>query len=269
MSKHEYVHGYSQQENLRLNDQAGALESLLHHDTFYPSGSKVLEAGCGVGAQTEILCRRCPGIELTSIDISAESITAAKARVEGLKYPNVSFKQANIFDLPFNDESYEHVFVCFVLEHLSNPVEALQKLKRLVKKGGTITVIEGDHGSTFFHPDSEYARKGIQCLIDLQAASGGNSLIGRQLYPLMVEAGFDGVKVSPRFVYADASLPDMLESFTKNTFAAMVKGVEKDALAAGMINEEDFKKAIADLNRCAEDDGAFCYTFFKAIGVKD
>ena len=44
-----YVHGYDDRENQRLQDQAQTLVDLLHSDTAYPSGSRVLEAGCGVG----------------------------------------------------------------------------------------------------------------------------------------------------------------------------------------------------------------------------
>ncbi len=50
-----YVHGYSAGEETRLQDQATTLTGLLHADTRYPAGSRVLEAGCGVGAQTVIL----------------------------------------------------------------------------------------------------------------------------------------------------------------------------------------------------------------------
>ena len=57
----DYVHGYETRENVRLQDQASALVELLHHDTFYPAGSRVLEAGCGVGAQTVTLARNSPG----------------------------------------------------------------------------------------------------------------------------------------------------------------------------------------------------------------
>ena len=53
-----------------------------------------------------------------------------------------------------SNEPFDHVFVCFVLEHLARPVEALSILERLLRPGGTITLIEGDHGSTYFHPDS-------------------------------------------------------------------------------------------------------------------
>ncbi len=46
----DYVHGYDPRENIRLQDQASTLVDLLHSDTHFPAGSKVLEAGCGVGA---------------------------------------------------------------------------------------------------------------------------------------------------------------------------------------------------------------------------
>jgi hypothetical protein len=41
-----YVHGYDQKENIRLQDQASTLVDLLHSDTLFPAGIKVLEAGC-------------------------------------------------------------------------------------------------------------------------------------------------------------------------------------------------------------------------------
>jgi len=52
--KKAYVHGYDQRENLRLQDQASTLVELLHSDTKYPAGSRVLEAGCGVGARRQM-----------------------------------------------------------------------------------------------------------------------------------------------------------------------------------------------------------------------
>ncbi len=78
--KHDYVHGYTEPETARLNDQANTLSSLLHYDSVFPEGSKILETGCGVGAQTEILCRKNPSIRLTSIDISGESLELARKR---------------------------------------------------------------------------------------------------------------------------------------------------------------------------------------------
>jgi SAM-dependent methyltransferase len=263
-----YVHGYQRRENERLHHQGRALVDLLHSDTVYPDGSKVLEAGCGTGAQTIALAQRSPGAQFRSVDISADSITEAKRRADQAGLTNIEFQQRDIFALPFDAESFDHVFVCFLLEHLARPVEALSILSKLLRPSGTITVIEGDHGSTYFYPDSPAAHAAIQCLVELQRKAGGNALIGRQLYPLMIDAGLNRVRVSPRMVYVDSSHPNLVDGFTRKTFTAMIEGIRQPAIAAGLIESERFDTGIRDLHRTTGPDGVFCYTFFKGIGVK-
>jgi ubiquinone/menaquinone biosynthesis C-methylase UbiE len=259
-----YVHGYDVRENIRLQDQAATLVELLHSDTIYPTGSHVLEAGCGVGAQTVTLARNSPEAYITSIDISESSIAEAKARIHAEGIKNVSFRQADIFNLEFEPASFDHIFVCFVLEHLDSPVEALRSLKNLLRPDGTITVIEGDHGSAYFYPESEAARQVIACQVELQKRAGGNANIGRSLYPLLAEADFQSISVSPRMVYVDSSKPHLVDGFTKNTFTAMIEGIRTQAIDMGLIDEAIFDKGIDDLHRTTESDGVFCYTFFKA-----
>ena len=266
--KNSYVHGYDRRENIRLQDQAVTLVELLHSDTIYPAGSKVLEAGCGVGAQTVTLARNSPEALITSVDISENSVTTARLNAEAAGISNVTFQQGDIFHLTFEPDSFDHIFVCFVLEHLPNPVEALNILKNYLKIGGTITVIEGDHGSTYFYPDSEAAHKAISCQVELQKRAGGNANIGRELYPLLNNAGFGAIHVSPRMVYVDAGRPGLVDGFTKKTFNAMIEEVREPALAAGIIDQNTFDEGIKDLYRTTEPDGVFCYTFFKAVAIK-
>lgn len=261
-----YVHGYDPRENIRLQDQASTLVDLLHSDTSYPAGSRVLEAGCGVGAQTITLAKNSPGALITSIDISPASVAEAREKAAAAGLANVEFRQADLFNLPDGFDSFDHIFVCFVLEHLPRPVEALRTLKSHLKPGGTITVIEGDHGSVYFHPESEAARRAIQCQVELQRRAGGNALIGRELYPLLQKAGYRSVRVSPRMVYVDSGKPELVEGFTKKTFTAMIEGVREPAIAAGIVERPVFEQGIRDLYRAAESDGVFCYTFFKAFG---
>ena len=264
----DYVHGYSPREAERLIDQAQTLTYLLHHDTRYPPGCQVLEAGCGVGAQTITLVSQSPDARFTCIDCSDASLAEASARVSDAGYRNATFRNADIYDLPFPPESFDHVFICFVLEHLPDPKRALSNLKDVLRPEGTITVIEGDHGSAYFHPDSAAARNAIRCLVEIQRSMGGNALIGRELYPLLVSAGFRTVAVSPRMVYADASKPGLVEGFTKQTFTAMVEGVGDEAIRRHMIGKAEWEQGIFDLYRTTEPDGTFCYTFFKATGIK-
>ncbi|MDN7024239.1 methyltransferase domain-containing protein [Methanoculleus sp. FWC-SCC1] len=258
MSGRKYVHGYSEREADRLSDQARTLTGLLHHDTRYPAGSRVLEAGCGTGAQTVILAKSSPDAEFLSVDLSEASLALAEKRIREEGITNVTFAAGDIFDLRYRPGTFDHIFLCFVLEHL----------RPLLREGGTITVIEGDHGSAYFHPDSAYARRTIGCLVDLQREMGGNALIGRELYPLVTSARCRDVRVSPRMVCVDASRPELVEGFTKLTFTAMVEGVGDEAVRRGMMRRDDWEQGIRDFYRTSGPDGVFCYTFFKATGRK-
>jgi SAM-dependent methyltransferase len=251
----DYVHGYGPHETRRLSDQADTLANLLHAGTAYPPGSRVLEVGCGVGAQTRHLVDSSPGAHITSIDVDEESLAKARERIG-----EVEFRRADLFELA---EEFDHVFVCFVLEHLRDPHEALEHLRRITKPGGTITVIEGDHGSAFFHPDDQAAHRVVDCLVTLQKAKGGDGLIGRRVEPLLTAAGYRNVRTRPCTVYADRTRPELVEGFTRNTFTAMVAGVRDAALAAGLVTETQWQQGIDALNRSE----TFTYTFFKGVAT--
>lgn len=269
MSDGAYVHGYDARESARLGDQAGALVALLHHDTRYPVGSRVLEAGCGVGAQTVTLAARSPGAQIVAVDREPASLAEAAERVAAAGHDNVTFRQADLLAPPFALASFDHVFVCFVLEHVADPARLLAALRALLRPGGTITVVEGDHGSAYFHPaGTGAADAAIACLVQLQARAGGDALIGRRLHPLLDAAGFVDIAVDPRVVYVDGSRPDLSEGFTRRTFTAMVAGVRERAVAAGLITADRFDAGIAELERTARPDGTFNYTFFKAVAAR-
>ena len=264
----EYTHGYTQREAVRLNDQANALDALLHHDSVWERGSMILEAGCGVGAQTKIIAPRNAESHFISIDISQDTITQAEKLISTLRIKNVTFRQADIYELPFENDYFDHVFVCFVLEHLANPPEALTELKRVLKANGTIMVIEGDHGSAYFHPESVEAQKAIQCQVAIQKRNGGDANIGRKLYPLLKAGGFHRINIPPRMVYVDDSPPDLVNGFTRNTFTAMIEGIRDIAISENLTSSAIMDKGIKDLYRTAQGGGTFCYTFFKGVAQK-
>ena len=263
-----YLHGYQQLEAERLSHQAEALSNLLHHDSYYLPGERILEAGCGVGAQTIHLAKNSPGANFLSIDQSQQSIRQAEKTIQERGLQNVSFQQADIYQLPFEENSFDHLFLCFVLEHLKDPIMALEQLKRVIKPGGSITLIEGDHGSFYCFPETKYSIKVVNCLIDIQATMGGNGLIGRQLYPLLNQAGYYSIQVAPRMVYVDDSKPQLIDAFSKNTFIAMVEGVKEQAVKEQLISLADWQQGISDLYQATKPGASFCYTFFKGHALK-
>jgi len=261
----DYVHGYGGREAQRLEDQARTLEELLHAGTAYPDGAEVLEVGCGTGAQTVALARRSPRARLTAVELSEASLAQAARRVAEAGLAGVRLMQADLHALPFPPAAFDHLFLCFVLEHLPDPGLALAALRPLLRPGGTVTVIEGDHGSVMFHPECAAARAAIACQVELQRRAGGDAMIGRRLHAILAGAGFAEVRVAPRMVHADAGRPALMDGFTLRTFTAMIEGVRKPALEAGLTTEAAFDAGLAGLRRAAQPpDGVFCYGFFKA-----
>jgi ubiquinone/menaquinone biosynthesis C-methylase UbiE len=260
-----YVHGRSDREAERLIYQASRFAELFHQDTRYPAGSRVLEAACGVGAQTIFLAAISPAAEIVALDLSRSSVVEADRRLRGAGYFNVAFQVADVFSLPYRPGVFDHIFVCFLLEHLSDPLEALLHMKTVLRPGGTITIIEGDHGSAVFFPDSPYAHRVIECQVELQNRAGGNARIGREIGHLMNRAGFSDVIVSPQTVFAEAGHPESVEA-VRSIFVAMIEGVREQALTEGLVDPETWDRGIRDLLRTTKEGGTFTYTFFKGVG---
>ena len=245
----DYVHGYDPRERERLQDQAGTLVELLHHDTAYPDGSAVLEAGCGVGAQTVTLASRSPGLgsrPSTSRRSRSPRRASASRRRAWTTWSCARPTSSRCRSRPRRSTTSSSASCSSTSR--GRP-RRCRVLTALLKPGGTVTVIEGDHGSAYFHPDSPAAHEAIRCQVELQARAGGDALIGRQVYPLMVAAGLDAVRVSPRMVYADASRPGLVDGFTRRTFTAMIEGVRAPALAAGLIDAPSFDAGVEALHR--------------------
>jgi len=263
-----YVHGYTDRETQRLLEQSLILEELLHNGSCFPAGSRVLEVGCGVGAQTSILARRNPDMKLTSIDISGESVEKASRLVAELGFEHVEVKQADLFDHGLEVASFDHIFVCFVLEHLDDPVKALGILKKLLLRGGSLTVIEGDHGSGFWTPETQASRQAWLGLIESQQKLGHDPNIGRRLYPLLKQAGFEPEYVLPRPVYADQSDPVLLDGVVNQIITPMVFSAEQQVLEEKLVPGSIWKQGLQDISKVAShEEGAFFYTWFKGVAV--
>jgi SAM-dependent methyltransferase len=261
---HRYVHGYNTRESQRLQEQSAILEQILHSDTEFPPESHVLEAGCGVGAQSCILSKKFPDTRFTAIDISENSLKQAKC----LDLPNFQFRQADIFKLPFENESFDHVYVCFVLEHLNAPVLALSELSRVLRPNGSLILIEGDHGSCFWHPETEFSLRVWNALITTQKQMGHDPNIGRRIQPLLVEAGFSVQSTRPCWLYADADSPQLLDGMVNHIIVPMVKTVRETAVSR-LMNPSDWDRGITELEASGNPpEGTFFYTWFKAVARK-
>lgn len=263
-----YVHGHDEPERRRLLDQAGSLADIVHHDTMFDPGARVLEVGCGTGAHTVMFALRHPETRFVALDIEEVALDDLRRRSTEAGVSNIECVLGDVYALERDSEGFDVVVVSFVLEHLSEPVRALEALRAVLRPGGRILVVEGDHGSAYFHPDDPEARAVIAHQVELQRRLGGDANIGRRIGCLLEAAGFVDVTVSPRLVHADDRRPDLMDGFTRRTFNAMIAGVREDAVRAGLCDEVSFDAGLAALERTARPGGVFLYTFFKATASR-
>jgi ubiquinone/menaquinone biosynthesis C-methylase UbiE len=262
-----YVHGYSTAEATRLTRQANILSDFIHGQVQFAPGSRVIELGCGVGAQTVQLAARHPATRITAVDCSADSLAQAQELIWDQGLNNVEFQKCDAYALPFADREFDGAFVCFVLEHLAQPERALHELCRVLRPGARLHVFEGDHGATLASPDDVHIHRLVRAATRHQAAQGGNAEIGRALTPLLQASGFAQIETEPCVAYADLQRPRWVAEFTHHTFIDMMKSMREQLVTSGLIEAQHCELGIAALERAAAV-GTFSYTFYRATAVR-
>lgn len=263
-----YVHGYSTAEEIRLIRQANILAGFIHAGAAFPPGGRVLEAGCGVGAQTIELAARNPDTRFVAIDRSATSVRIAQERVAACGLDNVEFQVADIYGLPFADAEFDGAFLCFVLEHLGQVERGLAEIRRVLRPDASVHVFEGDSGSMLAWPDDRAIADLVAAVTQHQRLQGSEANIGRRLCPLLRAAGFHRVVVEPCVAYADETRPDWISGFTRSTFAEMMKLQREAVLERGLLTDLAWRAGMEALDRTMQAGGTFSYTFFRATALR-
>lgn len=97
-------------------------------------GLRVLEIG--VGAGTDFVQWLRAGAEAVGVDLSANSLNEARARVEAEGFNNVELRVADAERLPFADASFDVVYSYGVLHHSPDTQAAIREVHRVLKPGG-------------------------------------------------------------------------------------------------------------------------------------
>ena len=110
----------------------------------FPSGSRGLDAGCGIGLQTLLLAEAMgPAGHITGLDLSPEFLDHAEEMVEkaGLS-ERISFREGDINRLPFDDDTFGWAWSVDCIGYASSETSPLIKeLVRVVKPGGSVAIL--------------------------------------------------------------------------------------------------------------------------------
>ena len=251
MSTRSYVHGYGTPEQQRLVQQAEHWRHRLIRDgTWLGPGTRLLEVGCGVGAVLAVLGQEFPETRLVGVDIEPKQLAFARGHVERAGV-EATLLEADALALPFGDESFDHVWMMWFLEHVADPVAVLREARRVLVPRGAITAIEVDYSTCRAEPSTPAIDALIRAMVRGMAASGWSDA-GTRLPGWLREAGFREVDEGERPYWWEGD-----DLARQASYAADVLESALDALAQlPGIDEEELRTGLADLRRLATQPGA-------------
>ncbi|GAA4735141.1 methyltransferase domain-containing protein [Isoptericola chiayiensis] len=151
----------------------------------------LLDVGCGPGTVTTDLARVLAGGKVVGVDASATVLEAAQSHADALGARNVRFEQANAYELPFDDDTFDVVYAHQLLQHLSDPVAALREMKRVARPGGLVAVRDADYAAMAWYPESPGLTEWNTLYHEVTRAYGFEPDAGRRLFSWVQQAGFD------------------------------------------------------------------------------
>jgi 2-polyprenyl-3-methyl-5-hydroxy-6-metoxy-1,4-benzoquinol methylase len=138
---------------------------LASRDRVWPAilaeikGARILDVGCGFGKLTLDVAKHSPDAKVFGIDLLDSLMEQARMNATVLGIPNVEFKTASAYALPFEDEAFETVFSFFMLHHLDEIPRGLVEIRRVLQNGGRFTAVEPTghhHGPNYNRADWEW-----------------------------------------------------------------------------------------------------------------
>ena len=104
--------------------------------SLFTDQDEVLECACGTGMLSAPVAGVCR--HLTATDFSENMLKRAKKNCR--ESDNISFTQADIMNLPFEDNSFDKVVAANVIHLLDEPMKALCELRRVCRNGGQLII---------------------------------------------------------------------------------------------------------------------------------
>ncbi|WP_255955593.1 class I SAM-dependent methyltransferase [Streptomyces odontomachi] len=190
-----YTHGHhesvlrSHTWRTAANSAAYLLDSLKPH-------MAVLDIGCGPGTITADLAALVPDGRVTAVDRAPDVLERARATVAERDLTNVDFAVADVHDLPYPDDSFCVVHAHQVLQHVSDPVQALREMRRVCRPGGFVAVRDGDYATMTWYPLTEGMDDWLDLYRRVARANGGEPDAGRRLKAWALQAGFTDVRAT-------------------------------------------------------------------------
>jgi ubiquinone/menaquinone biosynthesis C-methylase UbiE len=261
-----YLHGFSAEERDRLRRQARVLEPMVHDRLPFMRRRRLVEIGSGVGAQTEILLRHFPDLHATCVERSRSQIDEAARFLSTVPWAKGRYDLAeeDATRLPFERDTFDAAFICWLLEHVPDPARVLSEARRVMTPGAPIVVNEVLNATFFIDPYSPMTLRYWMAFNDRQIEMGGDPFVGAKLGNLLQAVGFKDIRTFVRTFHFDNRTPGERAEFLGYWTDLLLSGAP-ELLKAKRVSAAVVAGMKKELDRVARDPSSvFFYSFIQA-----
>ncbi len=236
---------------LRLLDEVyGPASRQMMLEAGLTSGMRALDVACGIGRVSCWLSSQVgPTGSVVGIDLNKDQLDEAELEAKATcNENNIVFLERSAYATGLPSESFDIIFCRYLLCHLTDPMDVLAELYRLLKPGGSIVCVDIDVTAIYSNPPSQAVARSIEVAMDAGKALGVDYTFGRKLASALLKSGFNSV--TPRLdqpVYLTGPGKRMWE----HTFYEAGPGI----VATGASTQEEMDQLCRQLCELALDPG--------------
>ncbi|KAL8738302.1 MAG: hypothetical protein Q9181_000891 [Wetmoreana brouardii] len=204
----------------------------------------LLDIGAGSGTITTSLASFMPQGKVIAVDISEEILQKAKRHADDVGAGNVEIRQASVYELPFEDGTFDVVHASQVLAHLDEPKRAVREMIRVAKKpGGVVAMRESDLRAWSVYPEYPGLLAMNKMFCAVQEANGGHVNAGTQLVSWVLAEGLKREQIMASAGTWCYSTPEERQLWAETMADRCVNGtMPKKAIEIGVAKEEELRE---------------------------
>lgn len=219
-------------------DATNSAAYLLPH--LKPSMS-ILDVGCGPGSITIDLAKKVPTGHVVGMEYVSDTLEGAQSLATSEGVSNVRFQIGDIHDLPFPENTFDIVHAHQVLQHITDPVQALKEMRRVVKQGGIVAIREST--SITVYPETEGLAAWSNLGERMRRAKGNHTKAGSCLHAWAKQAEFPRDSIQTSTGSWCFSSPDERKYWGGSMEGrALSSGFSSTAIQEGFASHEDLEK---------------------------
>jgi ubiquinone/menaquinone biosynthesis C-methylase UbiE len=262
-----YTHGHAPAV-VRQHGQRTAEEAAAFLLPELRPGMRLLDVGCGPGSITRGLAERvAPGL-VVGVDLSRETLEAARADAAVRGLDNLRYEEASVYELPFPDASFDVAYAHQVFQHLRERGAALREILRVVRPGGLVAVRDVDWATVAYWPSDPWLDRFVDVHLRTWYRNGGEPRMGRQLRALFNGAGFAEVRITAA-VWCYATPSETTEWGDSYADRLLTSPMGERPVEYGLASRADVEAMAAAFRSWARHpDALWSFIHVAALGVK-